>query len=106
MIRIVILYPNANGNWFNKEYYLNNHVPMVKAVLGSHGMQKFEFDWVIAGLNGPAPYFAIGYLYFNTIEQFQQGMAVAGDKLMQDIPNYTRDVVVQIGETADVLATV
>lgn len=102
MTRIVILYPNVNQNWFDKEYYLNNHVPLVKKCLEPYGMQKFELDIGIAGMNGPAPYFAIGYLSFESLNKFQQGMSAEGDKLMGDIPNYTRDVIVQIGETADI----
>lgn len=102
MTRIVILYPNANQNWFNKDYYLNKHVPLVRKCFEPFGMEKFELDLGIAGMNGPAPYFAIGYLYFGSIDKFQQGMTAEGAKLMADIPNYTRDVVVQIGETADI----
>lgn len=59
----------------------------------------------IAGMDGPAPYYAIGYMTFNKLEQFQDGMKVNGKILTDDMPNYTRDVIVQIGEVMEVFQT-
>jgi len=105
MNRIVILYPNTNQNWFNSEYYTSKHIPLVMECLEPYGLEKFEFDLGIAGMDGPAPYLAIGYLTFKTLDQFQKGMAAKGKILMDDMPNYTRDVIVQIGETVEILKT-
>jgi len=102
MIRVIVLYPNSNSNWFNMDYYKKNHVALVKKLLGPYGMEKLELDAGIAGLEGPAPYFAIAMITFKTIEQFQAGMAAHGKTLTDDIPNYTRDVIIQIGEILDV----
>jgi len=98
MIRIVVLYPQSGDNWFNKDYYIKNHIPLAKKCLEPHGMVKFEFDLGIAGMDGPAPYFAIAYLTFKTVEQFQAGFAAHGKTLTDDMPNYTKDVILQIGE--------
>ena len=35
MIKISILYPNKLGSWFDMDYYLNIHMPMSIAKLGS-----------------------------------------------------------------------
>jgi len=102
MIRIVVLYPQSGDNWFNKEYYIKNHTPLVKRCLEPHGMEKFEIDFGLAGMDGPAPYFAIGYLTFKTMEQFQAGMAAHGKTLTDDMPNYTKDVIIQIGEIVNI----
>lgn len=106
MIKVVILYPNANGNWFNRDYYINRHVPLVRKYMEPYGMEKFEIDMGIAGMNGPAPYLAIGYLHFNSMDQFQQAMAAEGKTLTDDIPNYTRDFIVQIGQAVEIMETV
>jgi uncharacterized protein (TIGR02118 family) len=101
MIRIVVLYPQKDGNWFNIEYYKKNHIPLAKKLLDPFGLQKIEFDAGIAGMEGPAPYFAIAYLTFKTADEFQKGFAVCGKLLTDDMPNYTRDVIIQIGEIVD-----
>ena len=102
MIRIVVLYPQSDGNWFNMEYYKKNHIPMAKKLLEPFGLKKFEFDAGMAGINGPAPYFAIAYMTFNTPEQFQKGFAACGQTLTDDMPNYTKDVILQVGEIVDI----
>ena len=48
------------------EYYKKNHVPLVKKLLEPYGMKKFELDAGMDGINGPAPYFAIATMTFNT----------------------------------------
>ncbi len=102
MIRIVVLYPQSEGNWFNMDYYKKSHIPLAKKILTPFGLEKVELDAGIAGLNGPAPYFAIAYLTFKTIEQFQKGMEAGGKVLMDDMPNYTKDVIIQISETVNI----
>lgn len=102
MIRVVVLYPQSEGNWFNLDYYRKNHIPLAKKVLTPFGMEKIEFDVGLAGMSGPAPYFAVAYLTFKTMEQFQKGMEEGGKTLTDDMPNYTRDVIIQIGEVLEV----
>jgi len=98
MIRVVALYPQSNGNWFNADYYKKNHLKMVKELMGPFGLVGIEVDLGINAPDNPAPYFATGYLTFDTLENLQKAMAIAGKALMEDIPNYSRDVVIQIGE--------
>jgi uncharacterized protein (TIGR02118 family) len=98
MIRVAVLYPQSGGNWFNLDYYRKNHIPLAKRLLEPYGMEKFEFDNGLAGMDGPAPYFAIAYLTFKNVEQFQKGFAEHGKTLSDDMANYTKDVIVQIGE--------
>jgi len=84
------------------DYYKKSHIPLAKKILTPFGLEKVELDAGIAGLNGPAPYFAIAYLTFKTIEQFQKGMEAGGKVLMDDMPNYTKDVIIQISETVNI----
>lgn len=78
---------------------------MVQNLLEPYGLEKFELEKGVAGLDGPAPFLAIGYLTFTSLEHFQKGMDSEGKNLMADIPNYTRDFIVQVGEIVDILQT-
>jgi uncharacterized protein (TIGR02118 family) len=102
MIRVVVLYPQTGGNWFKMDYYKNNHIPLVKRLFEPYGMEKVELDVGIAGLEGPAPYFAIAYLNFKNMDQFQKAMAEHGKTLSDDMSNYTKDVIIQVGETVNI----
>jgi uncharacterized protein (TIGR02118 family) len=35
MVKISVLYPHKDGSGFNMNYYLNNHIPMVRQKLGA-----------------------------------------------------------------------
>jgi uncharacterized protein (TIGR02118 family) len=102
MVRIIVLYPQSDGNWFNMEYYKKNHIPLAKKLLDPFGLIRFELDAGLAGIDGQAPYFAIALLTFSTMEQFQKGFAEHGKTLSDDMPNYTKDVIIQIGEIVDI----
>jgi len=100
MIRAAVLYPNSQGSSFNVEYYKNQHMKLVWEKLGPLGLVGCEVDAGIAGLEGgPPPYAAIGYMIFETLEEFQSAFAKAGDELVADVPNYT-DIkpIIQISE--------
>jgi uncharacterized protein (TIGR02118 family) len=102
MIRIVVLYPQSGGNWFDMEYYKKNHIPLVKKLFGPLGMEKVELDTGLAGIEGPPPYFAIAYLQFSTMDQFQKAMAEHGKTLTDDMVNYSKDAIIQIGENVEI----
>jgi uncharacterized protein (TIGR02118 family) len=102
MVRIAVLYPQSEGNWFNMEYYKKNHIPLVKKLLDPYGLIRVELDAGLAGIDGKAPYFAIAYLTFQAMEHFQKGFAEHGKTLSDDMPNYTKDVIIQIGEIVDI----
>lgn len=105
MIRVSVLYPYEEGATFNNEYYVQNHMKLVKDRLSDLGLVRGEVDKAIAGGNpkAPAPYFCIGYLYFNSVEDFQKAMGTHGKEIMADIPNYTSvQPQIQISEVVEV----
>jgi uncharacterized protein (TIGR02118 family) len=91
MIRVTVLYPNKPGAKFDIDYYTKKHMKLVKAKFGSMGMVRSEVDKGIAGMppGSPAPYFAMGYMLFNSIEELQKADAKYGKDLAADIPNFT-----------------
>ena len=90
LIKVTILYPNGEGKTFDMEYYANKHMPMV-AELFRDSLKLWEVDKGIAGRSPeePAPYLAMGYLYFEKLSTFQNAMGVHRDTILNDIPNYT-----------------
>lgn len=99
-VKVSVLYPNENGKSFDMEYYCNKHVPMVAGLLGNAVIGAS----VEKGLGGGAPnqdatYVAMGNLYFETMESFQNSFGPNAEEIMGDIPNYTNiEPVIQISE--------
>ena len=90
MIKVSVLYPNGDGKTFDMNYYCNKHVPMVAGLLGS----SVKGASVEKGLGGgdpgsPAPYAAMGNLYFETVQEFENSFGPNAETIMADIPNYT-----------------
>jgi uncharacterized protein (TIGR02118 family) len=88
MIRVSVFYPQ--GGKFDEEYYVNSHLKMIAEKVGD-AMLKAEMDKGVAGgaPGSPAPYAAIGHLYFNSIPEFMQAFGAHAGEIMADVPNYT-----------------
>ena len=99
-IKVSVLYPGGEGKTFDMDYYLNKHIPMVAGLLGDAVLGAT----VEKGLGGAEPgssptYQAMGNLYFESIETFQNSFGPNAEKIMGDGPNYTNaEAVVQISE--------
>lgn len=98
MIKVSVLYPNGEGKKFDMAYYCNNHIPMCREKLGC---VKVAVEEGLAGAAPgiPAPYIAMGHLYFDTLDAFQAAFEPNAPAIMADITNYT-DIapVMQISE--------
>ena len=100
MIRIAAAYPRQAGKRFDLDYYINTHLPAVHEKFGPYGLRKIEVDQGVERPGGgESPFFAIGYLYFDTLADFQKAYAAVGAEVIKDISIYT-DVVpmIQVGE--------
>ena len=100
MVKVTIVYPTAEGSTFNMDYYKDKHMPMVAELLGD-ALKKYHIDKGIGGRTpaDPIPYMAIGYLYFDKLEDYQQAFGPVAGKIVGDIPNYTNvQPVLQISE--------
>jgi uncharacterized protein (TIGR02118 family) len=91
MIRITVLYPNEPGKKFDHDYYKNKHMTLVAQRLKSFGLIRTEVDKGVGGgaPGAPAPYVAVGHVYFPSVDGFRKGMEQHGKEIMADIPNYT-----------------
>ncbi|MEL6987162.1 MAG: EthD family reductase [Bacteroidota bacterium] len=90
MIKLTIFYPNGEGKTFDMDIYENKHMPMLKEIYGST-LKKLEIDKGISGRtpDEPIPFLAIGYLYYESIEAYQEIFKPNADRILGDIPNYT-----------------
>ncbi len=90
MIRVSIMYPNQAGKKFNWDYYLKKHIPAVHQKLDGVGLARTEVDKGIGSAQpgAPAPYLAVGYLYFTCVEDMQKCLVHAAE-MMADVPNFT-----------------
>lgn len=99
MIRVSIYYPNTEKSIFNLEYYLTQHIPLVKRLLKPAGLENMEVD---EGIGTPmpgnlVPYSVVAQLLFNNFEEIQTALGEHSIELTADVPNFTNvEPVVQI----------
>jgi uncharacterized protein (TIGR02118 family) len=100
MIKVSVLYPTGDGKTFDMNYYCNTHVPMVAGLLGD----AVKAATVEKGLGGGEPgstptYSAMGNLYFDSMESFENSFGPNAEKIMGDIPNFTNsEPIMQVSE--------
>lgn len=90
MIKVSVLYANEDGKKFDMGYYTSSHIPMVLEKLGSACLRT-EGDQGLAGgaPDAPAAFVAMGHLYFDSVEVFQEAFGPHAEAIMADVPNYT-----------------
>jgi len=90
MIKLSVFYPNQEGKSFDMDYYCNKHIPMVAKLLGDAVKGASVEQGLGGGAPGePASFIAMGNLYFDTMESFQNSFGPNAAQIMEDIPNYT-----------------
>ena len=103
MTKVTILYPNEEGKTFDMDYYADKHMPMLKNLFGD-ALKHLEIDKGIAGRtpDEPIPFLGIGYLYFDTLADYEKAFGPNAEKILGDIPNYTNiQPIVQISEVME-----
>jgi uncharacterized protein (TIGR02118 family) len=100
MIRIAIMYPNKPGAEFNSNYYRSFHLDLVREKYTPFGLKGIELDQakITDGLH-KAPYFAIGYLFFESTQAFMAAYKATGAEVMADMENFTNvEPVIQVSQ--------
>lgn len=90
MTKVSVLYLNGEGKKFDMDYYTGKHVALVSGLLGD----ALKGATIESGIGGgapgaPAPYIAMGNLYFDSPEAFASSFGPNADKIMGDAPNFT-----------------
>lgn len=100
MVRLTVLYPRAAGKRFDMDYYVAEHFPLARRLLGD-ALVRDEIWQPTSGVDGgPAAFVAIGHLYFDGEASLAAQLAEHGRALAADIPRYTDIEPVMIIERA------
>ena len=100
MIKVSVLYPNREGMKFDRAYYLNHHIPMVRQLLGL-SLKGVSVEQGISGEEpgSPAPYVTTCHFLFDSVQAYQASFSPHAQEIIEDIPKYTDSVpLIQIGE--------
>ncbi|KAF1840391.1 uncharacterized protein K460DRAFT_322985 [Cucurbitaria berberidis CBS 394.84] len=84
--QVFVAYPREEGSTFNKEYYLNTHIPLVQKYWGKHGMKSYA----VTELNADGPYTFIATIDFETHEGFGAAIQDPNTKeVMDDVAKFS-----------------
>ena len=100
MIKLSIFYPDGEDKKFDKDYYLDIHMPLSIKLQGDaikHVKVDFGFSGGMPG--SKAPYVTVCHFLYDSFEAFQQAFMPHAETLMQDIANYTNiQTIIQFSE--------
>lgn len=90
MHKLTAMYPNEDGVHFDFDYYTGAHERLVKELLGPYGLMRIDVDRGLgAPGDEPAPYVAVGTLWFESAGGIEEGLAEHGEEILGDIPNFS-----------------
>jgi uncharacterized protein (TIGR02118 family) len=100
MIVVTVIYPKYESSRFDVDYYLATHIPLVREKFEPHGMKNVRVMRGMESIDGSAPAFAIiGELEFSSLQAFRHALAMAGEEVVKDVPNFTNiQPMIQINE--------
>jgi uncharacterized protein (TIGR02118 family) len=87
MVKLTIMHPSQPGLRFDRDYFLNRHIPMLRRRWASHGMLDAT---VVRGLGGisDATYHFIATATFRSFEDLQQALRTHGKEIFGDVASY------------------
>ena len=100
MMKVSVMYPAGEGKTFDMDYYSKTHVPLVGKLLGN-AVKGAAIEKGLAGgaPEDPLPFLAMGHLYFDSIQDFQNSFGPNAEEILGDLPNFTNTVpTIQISE--------
>ena len=83
MVKVSVLYPNRADTKFDMTYYLNQHIAMVRQLLGS-ALKGVSVEQGISGEEpgSPAPYVTTCHLLFDSVLAFQTSFGPHAQEIM------------------------
>ncbi|HEY5301603.1 MAG TPA: EthD family reductase [Acetobacteraceae bacterium] len=86
---VSVLYPAKSGSRFDLDYYMQKHIPKVKARWSSLGLRGVEVLRCTGAPSGTGAYQVIALLTFGSLAEFQEAAKQHGKEVIGDIPNFT-----------------
>jgi uncharacterized protein (TIGR02118 family) len=97
VIRLTIMYPESEGATFDMDYYINNHIAMVKEKCAP-AIKECTVEQCLDGPE-PASYRVIARIGVDTMEDFLTYVAPNDPVFAADLPNFTNiRPVIQVNE--------
>jgi uncharacterized protein (TIGR02118 family) len=102
MTTVTVGYPNGADKTFDREYYMDKHIPLIRERFGT-ALKGLMVDY---GLGGPVPgsdatYMTIATMYFESPDAFQNAFGPHADEILGDLKNFTNaEPMIQINEIA------
>ena len=100
MIRLTVMYPDAEDAYFDMDYYLNSHIALGLELCGDAVKECSVEQGLGGGAPGaPAPYRVMARICVDSMEDFAKYVAPHDPEFGADVPNFTNIVpVIQINE--------
>ena len=101
MVRLSVMYPRTPQSRFDWDYYLGPHLQLAHQLLDPRGLVRIEIDKGISSVppGTPAPYHAVGHLFFRSMEDLIAALMPTAEQFMEDERKYSSELsVVQISE--------
>jgi uncharacterized protein (TIGR02118 family) len=99
------MYPATPGSTFDWAYYLGPHLQLAHRLLDHRGLVRIEIDRGIGAVppGTPAPYHAVGHLFFPDLATLQAALAETVSEFVADERKYaSAQSMVQINEVVEV----
>jgi uncharacterized protein (TIGR02118 family) len=101
MVKLSVMYPMTANSKFDWDYYLGEHLRLAHQLLDPRGLVRIEIDRGLGSFppGAPAPYHAVGHLYFRGMEEMQSALGATAAQFIEDERKYAPSgSVVQISE--------
>ncbi len=90
MLVITVMYPGSDGARFDHAYYNETHMPLVRRLWGSMGLQHDQVMRGVIAPDGAAPaYMVTTLLTFDSMDRFKAAADQHGAEIFADIPKFT-----------------
>ena len=90
MIKVSVFYPYRANARFDMNYYCEQHMPLVRRLLGSAVKHTAVEQGLSGRTAGSSPlYVALGHMYFESVPAFVEAWTPHAAEVLGDIPNYT-----------------
>lgn len=84
--QVVIAYPRAEDQTFDKEYYLSKHMQFVAGHWKKHGLKSY----VVTELNAESPYYICTTVYWESLDGWNAAIKDESiGEIMADVAKFT-----------------
>ena len=100
MILVSAMYPNRPGSRFDRDYYLQTHIPLVKERWRGMGLLETRLVRGVGTADGgESPFQVMALFRFRSLQDFQSAAQAHAREIIADVPRFT-DVqpIIQISE--------